>query len=198
MECKFFKKRQQIIGNYAKPALSVIELSSIAAGFTVTDDMIKKAEIDVLESSPVCPGKYLVVTGGEEGPVAESYEKAKETAGKWIVDEIIIHNLHRQVIPAIQSLNWNGEYKSIGVIETSNAAAAIISADNAAKNSESQLIDIRLANGIGGKGYYVFSGPLEEVEAGIIAGSEYPEQINALINKIIIANPTKEMCEFII
>ena len=44
----------------------------------------------------------------------------------------------------------------------------------------------------------MFSGPLEEVEAGIIAGSEYPEQINALINKIIIANPTKEMCEFII
>ncbi len=198
MECMFFQKRQQIISDYAKPALSVIELSSIAAGYTVTDDMVKKAEIDVLESAPVCPGKYLVVTGGEEGPVAESYEKAKETAGKWIVDEIFIPNLHRQVIPAIQSVSWNGEYKSIGVIETSNAAAAIISADNAVKNSGIQLLNIRLANGIGGKGYYVFNGPLEEVEAGIIAGSEYPEKINALINKIIIPNPTREMCEFII
>ncbi|MFC1558878.1 BMC domain-containing protein [candidate division KSB1 bacterium] len=198
MECKFFKKRQQIVSNYAKPALSVIELSSIAAGFTVTDDIVKKAEIDVLESTPVCPGKYLVVTGGEEGSILESYEKAKETAGKWIIDDIFIPNLHRQVIPAIQSLTWDGEYKSIGVIETSNAAASIISADHAAKNSEIQLLNIRLANGIGGKGYYVFSGLLEEVEAGISAGSEYPEQINALINKIIIPNPTREMCEFII
>ena len=160
--------------------------------------MIKKAEIDVLESVPVCPGKYIVIAGGEEGAIEESYNKAEEIAEKWIIDRIFIPNLHKQIIPSIKAVEWNKEYRAIGVIETSNVASTIISADFAVKNSDVELIRIRLANGLGGKGYYVFTGTLEEVEAGINAGSDYPEKTGAMINKIIIPNPTKEMCEFII
>lgn len=198
MECYYFKKSQQVTDNYIKPALTVIELSSIAAGFTVTDDMIKKAAIDILESVPVCPGKYVIIAGGEEEPILESYEKAKETAGEWVLDEIFIPNLHRQVIPAIKTYNRDVQYVSVGIVETSCIAAAIVSADAAVKNADIQLLNIRLAMGIGGKGYFVFTGSLEEVEAGIKAGSEYPKEKNVLVNTVIIPNPTKEMCEFIL
>lgn len=197
--CKrFFSKRNHLVNNFIKPALSLLEFSSIATGIIVTDEMIKRAEIEVLESTPVCPGKYLVLIVGEVGSVEESFKKGKEISEGWIVDELFIPNIHRQVIPAISAKVEIKGLKSIGIIETSTVASTVISADQTVKNADVQLIEIRLANGIGGKAYYTFTGRLEEVEAGIIAGSKYPENAGFLVNKIIIPNPDNTTYEFIL
>jgi microcompartment protein CcmL/EutN len=195
---KFFNKKNHLVNNFIKPALSLLEFSSIATGIIVTDEMIKKAEIEVLESTAVCPGKYLVLIVGEEGPVEESFKKGKEISEGWIVDELFIPNIHRQVIPAISATTEIKELKSIGIIETFSVASTIVSADQAVKNSDIKLIEIRLAKGIGGKAYYTFTGELEDVEAGMIAGSKYPESVGFLVNKIIIPNPDKTTYEFIL
>ena len=42
---EFFTKKVRSVKDYVKPAISLLEFSSIAAGVSATDEMIKKAEI---------------------------------------------------------------------------------------------------------------------------------------------------------
>jgi microcompartment protein CcmL/EutN len=41
-------------------AIGMIELSSIARGIETCDFMLKAAQVDLIRSSTVCPGKYIV------------------------------------------------------------------------------------------------------------------------------------------
>jgi len=190
--------KSNTLSDYKMPAIALLEFSSIVTGVFSTDEMIKKAKIEVLESSPICPGKYLLLIAGEEGEVEASFKKGKEISDGWIVDELFIPNIHNQVIPAINATTQVKDLKAIGVIETFSVASAIIAADQSVKNADIDLIEIRLAKGIGGKAFYTFTGPLEEIEAAITAGSEYPESVGLMVNKIIIANPNKKTYEFLL
>ncbi len=198
VETKFSAVKNNPAKSYDKPAIALIEFSSIAAGVIATDEMIKMAEIEVLESSPVCPGKYLLLIAGGEGEVEESFKRGKEISEGWIIDELYIPNIHKQIIPAISATTQVKDLKSIGVIETFSVASTIISADQSVKNADINLMEIRLAKGIGGKAFYIFTGPLEEVQAAMIAGSEYPESIGLMVNKVIIPNPNKKTYEFLL
>ncbi|EBS5740033.1 BMC domain-containing protein, partial [Salmonella enterica subsp. enterica serovar Eastbourne] len=46
-------------------AIAMVELSSIAKGMEVTDFMLKSAEVTLLMGKTVCPGKYVVMVGGD-------------------------------------------------------------------------------------------------------------------------------------
>ena len=58
---------------------------------------------------------------------------------------------------------------ALGIVETRTVAATILSADAAVKAALVRLIEMQLARGIGGKAYFVVTGPLEEVEAAVEA-----------------------------
>ena len=45
-------------------AIGMVELNSIARGIETCDYMVKAAQIQLLRSSTVCPGKYLILIGG--------------------------------------------------------------------------------------------------------------------------------------
>ena len=60
-------------------AIGMVELNSIARGIETCDYMVKAAQIQLLRSSTVCPGKYLILIGGETGDVSEGYISAKDT-----------------------------------------------------------------------------------------------------------------------
>ena len=48
-------------------AIGMVELSSIARGIETSDSMLKAAQVELLRSVTVCPGKYMVIVGGEIG-----------------------------------------------------------------------------------------------------------------------------------
>ena len=50
-------------------AIGMVELNSIARGIETCDYMVKAAQIDLLRSSTVCPGKFLILIGGNTGDV---------------------------------------------------------------------------------------------------------------------------------
>ena len=56
------------------------------------------------------------------------------------------------------------------MLELLTAAAAIVAADRAAKAADVLLRDIRLANGLGGKGIVFLTGAVGDVQAAIDAG----------------------------
>ena len=53
-------------------AICMLELSSIARGIETSDYMIKAAQVSLLRSSTVCPGKYMIIVGGDTGAVRDS------------------------------------------------------------------------------------------------------------------------------
>ena len=71
-----------------KKALGMIEFKTVASGITATDMMLKTAEVEVVQASPVCPGKYLATIIGELSSVraaidaAEAYNSAMHMSGK--------------------------------------------------------------------------------------------------------------------
>ena len=47
------------MGNASRLAIGMVELNSIARGIETCDYMVKAAQVDLIRSSTVCPGKYM-------------------------------------------------------------------------------------------------------------------------------------------
>ena len=151
-------------------AIGLIELTSVARGVVVTDAMVKEASVRVLQSHPICPGKYMVLIAGTVGDVHSAMAVGTHYAGPTMVDKLLIDNLHEQVIPAIANTRSPKTIGAIGIIETYGVASTVLAADKACKAADIELIEIRLATGLGGKAYVTFTGKQHMVEAALHAG----------------------------
>jgi len=49
-----------------KKSIGVLEFRSIAKGIEATDAMLKAANVQLILSMPLCPGKYITIIGGEK------------------------------------------------------------------------------------------------------------------------------------
>jgi microcompartment protein CcmL/EutN len=174
------------------PAIGVLELNSIARGIICTDAMAKAAPINVALSQTICPGKYLVMISGDEDPVRESMEIGRHYAGNYLVDDILIPNVHEQVVPAVSAVQELSGLNSVGIIETFSVAGTILAADAACKAAEVKLIEVRLANGLGGKAYFTMSGDQSDIEAALAAGVAVLEPA-MLVREEIIPAPHEDL-----
>ena len=169
-----------------EPAIALVETNSIAAGILAGDSMMKKAVVQLLEARAICPGKYMVLIGGEIGPVRESFQVGVAAATDTLVDQLLLPNVHRSVFPALMSAAPPRGDEALGIIETVTAAVCIVAADAAAKATEVQLLEIRLANGLGGKSFVLMEGTVADVEASVAAGVELVKQEGLLVRQVVI------------
>jgi microcompartment protein CcmL/EutN len=177
------------------PALALIEFSSIATGIEAADAMIKRAPIEVIKSGTVQPGKYLVLIGGLTADVEESLEAGRLVGGSALVDLIFLPNVHPEVVQAIGGGRIPDRIDSLGVIETTTVAAAIHAADAGIKGAEVHLVEVRLADGLGGKGIVLYSGVVADVEAAVEIGVGVLEKPELLVRQVVIPQLHREMWE---
>lgn len=177
------------------PALGMIELNSVARGIVVTDYIAKKAPVEILETHPICPGKYLVLFAGEVGPVEESLKEGVEVGRESVINRLFLPNVHPDVIPAITGSTRIEEFGSVGIIETFSIASCVVAADIAAKTAEVKIVEVRLANGLGGKAFFVMTGELYSVEASVEAAHRFVMSEGALAGKEIIPAPHPDLIE---
>ncbi len=181
-----------------EPAIALVETNSVAAGILVGDAMVKKAVVQLLEARPICPGKYMVLIGGEVGPVRESFQVGVATAADALVDQLFLPNVHRSVFPALMSTTLpRGDAvaagEALGIIETVTAAVCIVAADAAVKAADVRLLEIRLANGLGGKSFVLMEGVVADVEAAMAAGLALVRQEGLLVRQVIIPQLHEQM-----
>lgn len=149
------------------PAIALIEYSSIAVGIHAGDAMVKRAPITVIKSGTVHNGKHIVLIGGSVASVEESYAEGLRIGGEFVVDKVILPDVHEQVHNAILKVRILCSGDAVGVIETKTVAATIKSADAGIKGAKVDIVEIRLADDIGGKAIAIFTGNVEEVEAAV-------------------------------
>jgi len=96
------------------PAVGFLETSSIAKGIDATDAMMKQADVELLMTTIVPRGKYLIMIGGMVADVESSMRAGRETAGAAVVDEFVIQNAHPQLPAAIRGGSRSGPSRPSG------------------------------------------------------------------------------------
>ena len=169
-----------------EPALALVEFSSIAAGIQAADAMVKRAPIDVIKVGTVHNGKYLVLIGGQVADVEESLAAGREIGGASVLDFVFLPQVHPEVVETIGGARSPEVTDALGVIETTTAAAAIHAADAGVKGALVRLVEVRLADGLGGKGIVLFSGLVADVEAAVRMGTSVLERADLLVRQVVI------------
>ncbi len=176
--------------------LGALEFSSYAIGIKALDEMVKIAPIKIIDARTISSGKYLILFSGDVASVEYSFNKGLETGGQFIVDSLFLPMIHQDVIPAIGNIVQIKEWSAIGIIETISVISSIEAADIAAKAGGVRIIEVRLANGFGGKSYVKMMGSLDEVETAMAAGTIKAKEKQLLCMETIIPQPHNEIKPF--
>jgi microcompartment protein CcmL/EutN len=176
-----------------QPALALLEFDSIAAGIVAGDVMVKRAPLDLIKAGTVQPGKYLVLIGGQVADVEEAIEAARQAESSTLVDMVFLPDVHPDVVAAVAGARLAGEGEALGIIETITVAAVIQAADAGVKGAQVTLREVRMADGLGGKGYLLFGGTVADVEAAVAIGSaRVPGEV---VRETVISQIHQEMLE---
>jgi len=176
-------------------AIGLLEYNSIAAGIEATDEMMKAAQVDLLFAKVVCPGKFIGLVAGEVAAVKSSIDAGKKTGGMYVVDEFVLPNPHPEIIPAMNAATVIEQYQALGVIETFSVASTIVASDAAAKTGLVNLIEVRLAVGMGGKSFVTMTGEVASVRSAVEAGNAEAGARGFLVKSVVIPHPTRELIE---
>ena len=175
------------------PAIALIEYSSIATGILAGDEMLKKAPITVIKSGTVHNGKYLVLIGGSVASVEESYSIGQMTNPDDIIDSMILPDVNEQLHDGILGKRTKCKMESLGIIESNSVSTMIKASDAGVKGANVNIIEIRLADDIGGKAFTIFNGSIEEVQVAVEIAKKSVFDTDHWINEIIIPNLHDDM-----
>jgi len=174
-------------------ALALLEFNSIAIGIQAGDAMVKRAPVATIQSGTVQPGNYLVMVTGLVAPVEEAVDAGQEVGAVALLDTVLLPNVHPGVVAGISGGRELEADDSLGVVETLTVASAIQAADAGLKGAEVTLWQLRLADGLGGKGIVFFAGLVADVEAAVEIAVGYVS--NQLVRQVIIPQLHDEMKE---
>lgn len=174
-------------------SMGLVELNSVARGIQSADEMVKEANVDLVMARLVCPGRYLIMVAGETSAVKRSVEKGKRIADQFIADHFVLTHIHPSVFPAVSSATIVPEIRAIGVIETYSSSSAVVAADKAVKAGNVDLVSIRLATGLAGKGVVVLTGRIGSVQAAVEAGCQMLTESGLLLGSAVLSSPDAEM-----
>lgn len=169
----------------------MVEYTGILKGLRGGDAMVKAAHVEMLESHPIDPGRYLCVITGALAAVEVSVRAGIDAAHpESVIESFVLANLHEQILPVLRGESPVPPLDALGAIETDSAASIVQAADAACKASPVELFRLRLALHIGGKGYATFMGAVADIEAAVQAGGDTAG--DKLIETLVIPNPYPE------
>jgi microcompartment protein CcmL/EutN len=176
-------------------SIGLVELSSVARGFVVQDAMVKAASVNVLMARTICSGKYLVAVAGDVASVSAAVDAGCAAGTGAIIEKRVITRLHPSIFPAIGGTVYlePSQARALGVIETFSASSIIDVADAAVKSASVTLFRVHLAMALGGKGFVLMTGDVASVEAAVAVGSKIAGRDGILVDRAVIAAPSKEL-----
>ena len=179
-------------------AIGMVEFKTVSAGMRAADRMVKTAEVEVIEATTVCPGKYMVLISGDLSAVRASVDAAATRMPDMLIDKFVLGNPHESIFTALYGTTDIGSPNALGVLETFSSCAAIVAADIAAKTSLVELIELRLSRGMCGKSYILLTGEIAAVEAAIERAKQGAGEDGMFLDSAVIPHPDEKMWNSII
>ena len=176
------------------PAFALLEFASVAAGIVAGDAMVKRAPLFGLWAGTVQPGHYLVLVTGDTASVVEAIDAGGRVSGEALLDRVFLPDVHPDVVAAVRGATVAGSIEALGIVETTFVSSAIEAADAGVKGAAVAIVELRVADGLGGRGYVLFGGAVPDVEAAVEIGSGRVPP-GHLIRAVVIASLHPEMTE---
>lgn len=177
-------------------ALGLVELRGELAGLQLLDTAIKNGGVGSALGRSVCPGKFMVFLSGSIATVRSALAAGVTSGFGMHTAPVLLPSVHADVWPALTGTTTAADGNGLAVLETYSASSAVLAADAVAKAAGVQLLRIRLASGLGGKGVVFLSGPvadLREAEATAqrVAGGY-------LLDSRVLASPHPRLWQFVL
>jgi microcompartment protein CcmL/EutN len=176
-----------------QPAIALIEFDSIAIGVRAGDAMVKRAPVEVTYAGTVHPGKYLVLVGGDVASVEESYAAGLAAGGESVVGKIFLPSAHPDIARYLRGMRGRVTGDALGIVETRTVAATLGAADRGLKGADVDLVELKLADRLGGKAYCIFSGTVADAEAAVEIAVDNLEDPATLVAQVVIPDFHDEM-----
>lgn len=169
-------------------AIGIIEFRSIARGIETADIMVKTANVKLLRSATICPGKYLIIVSGDTAAIHEAVKAGSTHGSPFVVGTLEIPNIDPQVIQAVEGNTFPRTGKAIGVVEYYSVVDAILGADAAVKASNVDIIEIRMGFAIGGKGFFTLTGEVSEIKSAVAAAKSVAADSGMVVETSVISS----------
>lgn len=179
------------------PAIALLEFDSISAGIVSGDAMVKSSPLGSIYAGTVHPGRYLVLVSGDTASVEVALSTGGQVGSTHLTDTVFLPDIHPDVTTAIVGGGASADLRdeALGIVETATVAAVIDAADAGVKAADVSVSSINLADGLGGKGYVLFSSVVAEVEAAVEAAVARVAKHGTLVRWDVIAQLHEEMAE---
>lgn len=166
--------------------LGIVESANIASGIAVTDIMLKAADVELVQATTICSGRYMTYISGDCAAVTAAVTTA-ESSQKRLRGSYILSNVSLELIAALNKQPSITQVNAIAIIECRNVSSGIAAADKALKSSSVELARLVTGQGINGKSYFILTGDVASVsEAAKVAESNLG---NNLIETVVLAQP---------
>ena len=173
-------------------AIGMVEYKTVASGVKAADLIVKTAQVELLQSQTVCPGKYIILFAGELSAVRVCVDAAQKEYPESLIDQFVLGNPHEDIFKALTCTAEIDNVDALGVIETFTGASAIVAADHAAKTAEVQLFEIRVARGMCGKSYILLTGSVAAVTEAVDSACKLIKEDGLLLDYAVIPSPSKD------
>lgn len=178
-------------------SVGILELRSIAKGIQASDEALKSAGIKLVSAQPICPGKFELVFSGQLAQVNAAMEKIRMDFADYQVDSVLLGRIDPMVIQALLGGQPEARHGALGTIETFSVASAILAADTAVKAADVDILELRTARGMGGKGIVLLTGEVADVTAAVEAGCRYAKEQGLLVSNSVLGAPHEDIWDYI-
>ena len=181
------------------PCIGLLEFATIPRGIESADALLWEANVEMLFSAPVQPGKYVMLFTGSIDDVKSAMRIGEERGGHDVIDRLFIPQIHEGVEAALRRTDSyiDGKLDAVGVLETTTVASAIQAADLALKKANVHLLDLRIANGLGGKSYMVMTGEISDIRASVTEAASSAKESGRLSRDVVIPNPHPDLSRYL-
>ena len=158
-----------------RPAFALLEFGSVSAGLSTVDAMLKRSPVALLRCGSVHPGRYLALVGGSVASTEEAHA-AGVTAGcaqNALLDDALLADPHPRLADAVVGERATPRGDAVGVCEVSTSPSLLRALDRVLKSMPIHLVEVRLADDLGGRALAVFDGDLPDVQEALGAITDH-------------------------
>ncbi|MFT4628056.1 MAG: microcompartment protein CcmL/EutN [Myxococcota bacterium] len=147
----------------------MLDIRDIPRGLLALDLLVKEAEVQLLSAGTVQDGRYLILFGGAVEPTQYAFRRACEAAGAALTDSVLLPWAEDRIVPGILDATHlpaaSGD--TLGVMQLGSSPTMLRAVDAALKGAHVELLQLRLADGLGGRALATVCGETTDVEAAL-------------------------------